>query len=99
MYSFTTVSVKSSLTEYLICKFFFWEWDFKVSNELSSILLIILFAFLVFKIIPIISLKVSQIEKNEMNKKLKDNNETNKYGFIIAMGILILLLIIALISW
>ena len=63
-----------------------------------TILLIILLAFFFFKIIPIISLKVSQIEKNEMNKKLKDNNETNKYGFIIAMGILILLLIIALIS-
>tara|TARA_B100000614_G_scaffold246194_1_gene251972 strand:- start:539 stop:742 length:204 start_codon:yes stop_codon:yes gene_type:complete len=62
------------------------------------IISIIIFAFIVFQILPKISKKVSELEEKAMKQKLFDNNESNKYGTLIVILVLLVFLIIALVS-
>mgnify|MGYP001243442658 FL=1 len=62
------------------------------------IISIIIFAFIVFQILPKISKKVSELEEKAMKQKLFDNNESNKYGALIVIIVLLVFLIIALVS-
>jgi len=62
------------------------------------IISIIIFAFIVFQILPKISKKVSELEEKAMKQKLFDNNESNKYGTLIVIIVLLVFLIIALVS-
>ena len=62
------------------------------------IISIIVFAFIVFQILPKISKKVSELEEKAMKQKLFDNNESNKYGTLIVIIVLLVFLIIALVS-
>ena len=62
------------------------------------IISIIVFAFIVFQILPKISKKVSELEEKAMKQKLFDNNESNKYGALIVIIVLLVFLIIALVS-
>jgi len=62
------------------------------------IISIIIFAFIVFQILPKISKKVSELEEKAMKQKLFDNNEGNKYGTLIVILVLLVFLIIALVS-
>ena len=62
------------------------------------IISIIIFAFIVFQILPKISKKVSELEEKAMKQKLLDNNESNKYGTLIVILVLLVFLIIALVS-
>ena len=62
------------------------------------IISIIIFAFIVFKILPKISKKVGELEEKAMEQKLLDNNESNKYGTLIVILVLLVFLIIALVS-
>ena len=62
------------------------------------IISIIIFALFVFQILPKISKKVSELEEKAMKQKLFDNNESNKYGALIVIIVLLVFLIIALVS-
>ena len=62
------------------------------------IISIIIFAFIVFQILPKISKKVRELEEKAMKQKLFDNNESNKYGTLIVILVLLVFLIIALVS-
>ena len=62
------------------------------------IISIIIFAFIVFQILPKISKKVRELEEKAMKQKLFDNNEGNKYGTLIVILVLLVFLIIALVS-
>jgi ABC-type phosphate transport system permease subunit len=62
------------------------------------IISIIIFALIVFQILPKISKKVSELEEKAMKQKLFDNNESNKYGALIVIIVLLVFLIIALVS-
>jgi len=62
------------------------------------IISIIIFALIVFQILPKISKKVSELEEKAMKQKLFDNNESNKYGALIVIIVLLAFLIIALVS-
>ena len=62
------------------------------------IISIIIFALIVFQILPKISKKVSELEEKAMKQKLFDNNESNKYGTLIVIIVLLVFLIIALVS-
>ena len=62
------------------------------------IISIIIFAFIVFQILPKISKMVGELEEKAMEQKLLDNNESNKYGTLIVILVLLVFLIIALVS-
>ena len=62
------------------------------------IISIIIFAFIFFQILPKISKKVGELEEKAMEQKLLDNNESNKYGTLIVILVLLVFLIIALVS-
>ena len=62
------------------------------------IISIIIFALIVFQILPKISKKVSELEEKAMKQKLFDNNDSNKYGTLIVIFVLLVFLIIALVS-
>ena len=62
------------------------------------IISIIIFAFIVFQILPKISKKVGELEEKAMEQKLLDSNESNKYGTLIVILVLLVFLIIALVS-
>ncbi len=55
-------------------------------------------AFLVFRVIPKISRRVSELEEKALRQKLADNNESNKYGLLIVVSVLMMFLVVALIS-
>tara|TARA_B100001142_G_C14049898_1_gene545465 strand:+ start:60 stop:263 length:204 start_codon:yes stop_codon:yes gene_type:complete len=62
------------------------------------IIFIILTALVVFLIVPKILKIVTDLEEKTMRQKLKDNNESNKYGILITTIVLLIFLIIALAS-
>ena len=62
------------------------------------IIFIILTVLVAFLIVPKILKIVTELEEKTMRQKLKDNNESNKYGVLIAAIVLLTFLIIALVS-
>ena len=62
------------------------------------LLFVALIAIFVFKVLPKISKKISELERKAMEQKLMDNNESNKYGVLIVVIVLLIFFIVALVS-